>query len=242
MTEYLFLIILFTIAILYSSVGHGGASGYLALMAIYGLSPEFMRPSALLLNIFVSSIALYSFYKNGHFKIKLVFPFLLTSVPFAFLGGYLVINPHVYKIILGIFLIFASFRMIYKPKIREEDKNDLNISLALLIGVFLGFFSGLIGIGGGIILSPIILLLRWGNVKETAAASAAFILLNSISGLSGQLSGGIEFHPDILFWVIAGVSGGVIGSYMGSYRISEKSLRYALSFVLLFASLKLIVL
>jgi len=242
MMDFLFLVILFTIAVLYSSVGHGGASGYLALMAIYGLSPEFMRPSALLLNVFVSSIALYSFYRNGHLKVKLVFPFILTSVPFAFLGGSLIINPDIYKLILGIFLIIATLRMIYKPKITEHDKKEIILPLALFIGALLGFFSGLIGIGGGIILSPLILLLSWWSVKETSAAAAAFILLNSISGLGGQISGGIEFLPGIYILVIIGATGGLIGSYMGSYKISEKTLRYALSLVLFFASFKLIIL
>ena len=154
----------------------------------------------------------------------------------------MVIDPDIYKIILGIFLFIATLRLIYKPRIAEEDKKKVNLVLALVLGAFLGFFSGLIGIGGGIILSPLILLLRWGNVKETSAASAAFILLNSVSGLGGQLSGGIEFPANIYTWVVIGVVGGILGSYMGSFRVSEKLLRYALSLVLLLASFKLIIL
>ena len=227
-------------AILYSSVGHGGASGYLALMAIFSFSPEFMRPSALVLNIFVSSIALFSYYKNGYFRLKLLLPFILTSVPFAFLGGSLTVNPKSYKIILGVFLVIAIVRMLYRPDGQNNKIMPVNKYIAYGIGVTLGFFSGLIGIGGGIILSPIIILLRWGNIKETAAVSAAFILVNSVSGLSGQLSQGIKLAPEIAFMLIAAILGGTIGGYLGSYKIKENALKYALSLVLMFASVKLL--
>lgn len=238
--EILFLFLVFLMAMLYASVGHGGASGYLALMAIFSFSPEFMRPSALILNIFVSSIAFFSFYKNGHFRTKLLVPFLVTSVPFAFLGGLITVNPKIYKIVLGIFLLIAIARMIYRPKNKSNETKPINKPMAYLIGVFLGFFSGLIGIGGGIILSPIIILLKWGTMKETAAVSAAFILANSFSGLTGQFSQGIQLAPEIGFMLAAAISGGVIGSYIGSFKISERTLKYSLSVVLTFASYKLL--
>lgn len=238
--EILFFVLVFVLAILYSSVGHGGASGYLALMAIFSFSPEFMRPSALVLNIFVSSIALFSYYKNGHFRLKLLLPFILTSVPFAFLGGSITVNPNSYKIILGVFLVIAVVRMLYRPDRQENSLKPVNKYVAYGIGVLLGFFSGLIGIGGGIILSPIIILLHWGNIKETAAVSAAFILVNSVSGLSGQLSQGIELAPEIAFMLIVAILGGTIGGYLGSYKIKENTLKYALSLVLMFASVKLL--
>ena len=237
--EILFLGLVFLMAVLYSSVGHGGASGYLALMAIFGFSPEFMRPSALVLNIFVSSIALFSYTRNGHFRFRLLLPFIITSVPFAFLGGLITVNPKAYKIILGIFLIFAIIRMIYRPKNQTNKTNYVNKYAAYIIGVFLGFFSGLIGIGGGIILSPIIILLKWGTMKETAAVSAAFILVNSIAGLIGQFSQGIQLAPEIGTMLSAAILGGLLGSYMGSYKITDKALKYALSVVLTFASFKL---
>jgi uncharacterized membrane protein YfcA len=238
--EILFLCLVFLLAVLYSSVGHGGASGYLALMAIFSFSPEFMRPSALVLNIFVSSIAFFSFFRNGHLRINLLLPFIITSVPFAFLGGLITINPEIYKIILGIFLIAAIARMLYSPKNQHNEIKYANKYAAYLIGSFLGFLSGLIGIGGGIILSPIIILLKWGTQKETAAVSAAFILVNSISGLFGQFTQGIQLSPEIGYMLAAAVTGGVIGSYMGSYKISEKGLKYSLSVVLTFASFKLL--
>ena len=238
--EILFLGLVFLMAVLYSSVGHGGASGYLALMALFSFSPEFMRPSALILNVFVSSIALFTYYRNGHFRIRLLLPFIITSVPFAFLGGLITVNPKTYKVILGIFLIIAIARMIYRPKNEKDEINYVNKYAAYIIGAFLGFLSGLIGIGGGIILSPIIILLKWGTMKETAAVSAAFILVNSIAGLSGQFSQGIQLAPELGYMLAAAISGGILGSYMGSYKISDRNLKYALSVVLTFASFKLL--
>jgi len=229
---------IFLIAVLYSSVGHGGASGYLAFMALVGLSPEFMRPAALILNIFVSLIAFTSFARNHHFRFRLIWPFVVTSVPFAFLGGSFSADARVYKIILGVFLIVAVTRMLMQAK-DKGDYKKVNIPLALGIGAVLGFFSGLIGIGGGIILSPVILLLGWASMKQTAAVSAVFILVNSIAGLSGFVLHNDWPEMNIGLIVAAGVAGGLTGSYLGSYRIGERPLRYALSFVLLLASVKL---
>jgi uncharacterized membrane protein YfcA len=238
--ELLFFLLVFLLAVLYSSVGHGGASGYLALMALFSFSPEFMRPSALVLNIFVSTIAFYSYYRNSHFRFSLLLPFIITSVPFSFIGGMINVKPELYKILLGLFLVIAIARMVYTPGIQTGEIKSVNKTLAYLIGILLGFLSGLIGIGGGIILSPIIILLKWGTQKQTAAVSAAFILVNSISGLGGQLSNGIQLAPEIGYMLASAVAGGFLGSYMGSYRITEKALKYALSLVLTFASIKLL--
>jgi uncharacterized membrane protein YfcA len=188
-SNFYVLITFFAIAALYSSVGHGGATGYLALMALLSFTPEVMRPIALTLNIFVSSIAFYSFYKNGHFRFNLLWPFIAASIPFAFLGGALVVDFKIYKIILGVFLLLAVARMLFVRPSKIKSGRPINILLALIIGAVLGFFSGMIGIGGGIILSPVIILLGWANMKETAAVSAVFILVNSISGLTGFLIG-----------------------------------------------------
>ncbi|RLD61319.1 MAG: sulfite exporter TauE/SafE family protein [Bacteroidetes bacterium] len=239
--HFLFLGLIFLIAILYSSVGHGGASGYLALMAIFSLPQEIMRPTALTLNIFVSSIALLSYYKNNHFRFKLLWPFIATSIPFSFLGGFISINTKLYKIILGLFLLLAVLRFIFKPQ-PPEIKKSVNIYLSLVIGALLGFFSGLIGIGGGIILSPLIIILGWANLKKTAAVSAAFILVNSISGFVGMMSQGAVLSNEIAYMIIAGVLGGVIGSWLGSFRFNDKKLLHALAVVLFFASIKLILL
>lgn len=224
---------------MYSSVGHGGASGYLALMALFGVSTIYMRSSALTLNLFVSAVSFFAFYRGGHFKLKILIPFVLGSIPLAYVGARLSIDPQLFKYILGGFLIIAVGRMIYVPKPGGKQLIAFNVFIAFVIGAFLGFFSGLIGIGGGIILSPVLLLLQWTDVKETAAISAIFIFLNSAAGLMGLYSSGINFNSQIVLWVIIAFSGGLLGAYFGSFKISLLKLKYLLAFVLLLASVKL---
>ncbi len=235
----LFLVALFVVAFLYASVGHGGASGYLALMALFGVSTVYMRASALTLNLFVSAVSFYAFYRGGHFKLKILIPFVVGSVPMAFLGARMNIDPRLFKSILAVFLVVAIFRMVYVPKKGYKEVIPFNFLIAFFIGAFLGFFSGLIGIGGGIILSPLLLLLRWTNVKETAAISALFIFLNSASGILGLITSGIVISPNIIYWVVVAFAGGLLGAYTGSFRLSLIRLRYLLAFVLLLASVKL---
>ena len=235
----LFLLALFVVAFMYSSVGHGGASGYLALMAIFGISTLYMRSSALTLNLFVSAVSFYAFYRGGYFKFKILIPFIVGSIPMAFLGARMNIDPQLFKYILGGFLVLAVSRMLYVPKQERHEVINFNIFIAFFIGAFLGFFSGLIGIGGGIILSPVLLLLGWTNVKETAAISASFIFLNSAAGIAGLLSSGINYSPQIIWWVVVAFTGGLLGAYVGSYKLSLVKLKYLLAFVLLLASIKL---
>lgn len=239
--EYVFLASLFVIAFLYSSVGHGGASGYLALMALYGISPLYMKSTALSLNVFVAGIAFLTYARAGYFSLRLILPFLLTSIPAAFAGALVKIAPDVYEIILGIFLLFAVGRMLFVPGAIAEHPSDPPVWLALLIGAILGFFSGMIGIGGGIILSPILILFHWATVKESAAASALFILLNSLSGLFALFQDGLQYETHLLLWIMAGVLGGIAGAYSGSYRLQPGRLRYILTLILLVASIKLFV-
>ena len=239
--EYLFVVSLFVIAFLYSSVGHGGGTGYLALLALFGMAPIYMKSTALTLNVFVSAISFFSYYKAGYFRWKLIFPFLITSIPFAYLGALMKVNPSVYKIILGIFLLIAVARMLLVPKAITEKSDKTPFFLALAIGAVLGFFSGMIGIGGGIILSPIIILMHWANVKESAAASALFIFLNSISGLFGLATSGFTLEPRIIVWIIVGITGGIAGSYLGSFRLKSGKLKYVLAVVLFVASIKLFI-
>ncbi len=239
--EYLFLVSLFIVAFLYSSVGHGGGTGYLALLALFGISPVFMKSTALIINVFVSAIAFFSYYKAGFFKWKLIFPFLITSIPFAYMGALIKVNPSTYKIILGIFLLIAVARMVFVPKSIREISTKVPFLPALAIGAVLGLFSGMIGIGGGIILSPVLILFHWANVKESAAASALFIFLNSLSGLFGLSSGGFSLEPRIIVWIIVGVAGGIVGSYLGSFRIKSERLKFMLAAVLLVASIKLFI-
>lgn len=240
----LFLVAVPIVAFLYASVGHGGASGYLALMALFSFAPDTMKPTALLLNLFVAGISFIQFARAGHFKLRLFLVFAIISVPFSFLGGSMEIDPGLYKIILGVLLIFAILRMMgWLGNSEEGDRftsSPMNWSLGLLIGGSIGYFSGLIGIGGGIILSPVILLLGWGSVKQAAAVSALFIWVNSAAGLGGQLYSGITFDSYIWLYVSLAVLGGFFGAYFGSYRWNSRVLRYMLAFVLVLASVKLI--
>lgn len=233
--------LIFFVAMLYSSVGHGGASGYLALMSLFGISPSVMRSSSLILNLFVSGIAFYLFYKNGFFRWKLFYPFAIASVPMAFIGAKINLDSFWYNKILGVFLIIAALRLtgIFSLK-TTEARRELNLITGIITGAILGLLSGMIGIGGGIILSPLILLFGWGSVKETAAVSSLFIFVNSLSGLAGV---GIEgLNPDIRFslWILAAIGGGIIGSFWGSKFAKSVLLKNVLALVILFASVKLI--
>jgi uncharacterized membrane protein YfcA len=235
----IFLFILPIIAFLYASVGHGGASGYLALMAIFSFAPETMKPTALLLNIFVSGIAFYHYYKAGHFNKKLFLSFAIASIPLAFLGGMVEVDASIYKKILAGFLVLAILKMLNVFGKESDSVRDIKIWQGLLVGGIIGFFSGLIGIGGGIILTPVILLLHWGKMKEAAAVSALFILVNSVAGLLGQFSSGVSVSTNSFVLVAIALVGGFLGSYYGSKRLNNMSLRYLLAIVLIIASVKL---
>ena len=186
-----FYLLLFAVAFLYASVGHGGASGYLALGAIFDLAKEVMRPTALLLNLFVSLTSFLQFYRGKHFKFKIFLPLAIASIPMAFVGGRIDIDTGLYKIALGLLLLFPIIRFLFFQNMPVSEIRKINVLLSLIIGALIGFVSGVIGIGGGIILSPILLLLKWTDQKQTAAISALFIFVNSLSGLLGQWSKGL---------------------------------------------------
>jgi uncharacterized membrane protein YfcA len=236
----LFYILLFLVAFLYSSVGHGGASGYLALMAIFAISPDVMKPTALLLNLFVSLTSFIQFYRGKHFNWKIFLPFAIASVPMAFVGGLIEIDAFIYKKILGVLLLIPVIRFLFFSNVNVKEHKEANIILSLLIGAAIGFLSGLIGIGGGIILSPVLLLLKWTDMKQTAAISALFIFVNSIAGLAGQLTKGIQFSPDMYWYVAIAFVGGICGAYFGSLRFKQTLLKYMLAIVLAVAAYKLL--
>ncbi len=240
MPELLFYIALPFTAFLYASVGHGGASGYLALMALFSFAPEEMRPTALVLNLFVAGVSFFQFARQGHFRWPLFLVFAILSIPASFLGGLLHIDPKWYKIILGCFLLIATVRMLGVFGAENQKGRNASIPLGLVIGAGIGFFSGLIGIGGGIILSPVILLLGWGNAKQAAATSALFIWVNSASGLLGQWKTGIMFTDELWWFVGLAVTGGLAGAYFGSKILNDQRLRIVLGVVLIMASVKLI--
>lgn len=237
----LFCILLAVVAFLYASVGHGGASGYLALMSLFSFSISVMKPSALLLNLFVSAISFFFYYRKEFYKPKLFYPFAITSVPAAFIGGMLPLENNIYKIILGIVLIFAALRLLGFFINKEREITPINNVLAMVIGFGIGLLSGMLGIGGGVILSPVLLLLGWATLKETAAISSLFIFVNSIAGLSGYFMGDKTFPSDSLYLVPIAVFGGFLGSYYGSGYFSNKVLKYVLASVILIASIKLII-
>lgn len=239
-TFIIFYILLFIVAFLYASVGHGGASGYLALMALYGIAPAVMKPTALLLNIFVSLTSFIQFYKAKHFNWKIFWPLALASLPLAFAGGLMVINGDVYKKILGILLLLPVIRFAFFSNSDVTEMKKLSIILSVIIGGSIGLLSGMIGIGGGIILSPILLLLKWTDQKQTAAISALFIFVNSLSGLAGQLVKGIAFNNSMIGYVVVAFAGGLLGSYFGAQKFNQPVLRKILATVLLIAAIKLI--
>jgi uncharacterized protein len=236
----LFYGLLFLVAFLYASVGHGGASGYLALMALFSITPEVMKPTALLLNLFVSLTSFIQFYRGGHFKWKIFLPLAIASVPFAFIGGLITIDASIYKKLLGFLLLIPIIRFLFFPNIPVNELKKSNNILSLVIGGAIGFLSGLIGIGGGIILSPILLLLKWTDQKQTAAISALFIFVNSLSGLIGQLTKGIHFSPDMYAYVGIAFTGGLCGAYFGSLKFNQNILKYVLAIVLMLAAYKLL--
>jgi uncharacterized protein len=235
-----FSLLLVLVAFLYSSVGHGGASGYLALMALFSMPITVMKPSALLLNVFVSIISFFFYYQKEYFRPKLFYPFAIASVPAAFMGGMMPLENNLYKILLGLVLVLAAFRLVGFFKDSEKENTPINTPLAVVIGFGIGLLSGMLGIGGGVILSPILLLLGWASLKETAAISSLFIFVNSIAGLSGYLMGDKSFATETFYLVPIAVFGGILGGYFGSDYFSNKVLKYVLASVILIASVKLI--
>ena len=240
MNLFLFVLLLALVAFLYSSVGHGGASGYLAIMAIFGVAPQMMKSSALVMNLCVSAISFIGFYKAGHFRWKLFFPFAVASVPMAFLGGTVALSDSIYKKVLAVCILVSIARLLYQFKGEVRPAREIPAWAGLLSGGLIGLLSGMIGIGGGILLSPLMLLMRWSTIKETAAVSALFIFVNSLSGLVGQLQkGGIQLAEDIQYAVVATILGGLLGSYFGSRKFDTPTLRYLLALGLTIACLKL---
>ncbi len=237
--EILIIAAIFIVAILYSSVGHGGASGYLAVMAFLAVAPNITKPTALILNVFVASIAAFQFYRAKHFDWKVFLSFAVTSIPFAFVGGIISLPTTIYRPLLGLVLLFAAFRLAWNFSV-ETEITAPKVWLALIIGAVIGLLSGLVGVGGGIFLTPILLLTNWAETKKAAGVSAMFILVNSISGLLGNYTQVMQLPSTVWFWIAAAVGGGIIGSTLGSRHFDSLTLRRVLAIVLLMAGVKLI--
>lgn len=279
----LWILLFFVVAFLYSAVGHGGASGYLALMSIWHLAPEHMKPVALILNLVVSGIAFIQFYRQGHFLWRLFLPIAALSIPMAYLGGFTPLKDDVYQLGLGVFLVISVVLLNVNLRGGISLKNDDEqgvlanetlhnsrgfVWVAAILGGGIGYVSGLLGIGGGILLSPVLLLLGWTQQKQTAAMGAAFIFVNSMSGLVGF----VQQHPLLdsaaekmsgvadqaitggsvlgVYWlsvlmivgalIVPVMMGGVVGSWYGSKKFSHRGMKGILSVVLLIAAIKLL--
>ncbi|MCH8152359.1 MAG: sulfite exporter TauE/SafE family protein [Planctomycetes bacterium] len=233
------------IASLYSTVGHGGASGYLMVMGLAGwLGPEVMKPTALILNLVVAGTGVLRFYRAGGFRWRTLWPFVVTSVPCAFLGGAAQLDPAVYTRLVAVVLVFAAFCVALRNPARGSPEPAKSVPLpgGLLWGAAIGLLSGLVGVGGGIFLSPLLLLAGWATARQTAGISAAFIVLNSASGLVGFIARHhtLPVEPAAMaIFSCAVLLGGFVGSGIGSRRLGHISLRRALAVVLLVAAIKM---
>ncbi len=242
MTEHFLLLAsaIFVVALLYSSVGHAGASGYIAVLTLFGLGVEVIRPTALTLNIIVAAIGVIQWWRAGHFSWALFWPFALLSIPAAFLGGWVQVPAHYLKILIGFVLWFSACRLF----LRKSDPSEVHPPsrpTAVAAGAGIGFLSGLTGTGGGIFLTPLMLFCRWARVREAAAVSSLFILVNSSSGLAGYVRSGRDL-PDFA-WPLALVVavGGFLGSRLGSRHLPSRGICLLLAIVLVIAGGKLVV-
>jgi uncharacterized membrane protein YfcA len=226
-------------AVLYASVGHGGASGYLAAMALFGVEPAMMKPAALTMNIFVTVLVLWRVSRIGPFNWRLFMPFALASIPMAFIGGAYTINSSAYHVMVGLALLLAMWSVL-----RKGDDSDRiqapSLWVALPVGAILGLVSGLTGVGGGIFLSPLLLLLHWTSMRGSVPIAAAFILLNSVAALAGYASTTTHWPAGIPVLVVTAVVGGLIGSELGARRLAPMHLRKVLALVLAIAGAKMI--
>lgn len=240
--QYLIAALMFLGAALYSSVGHAGASAYLSIMALFGVPAVTMRATALSLNVAVASLASFRYVRAGYFDRRVFLLLALGSVPWAFVGGAVSLPGHIYRPLVGLVLIFAAVRLLWPRTVRAEAGPAAPAPWYLLVpaGALIGLLSGLTGTGGGIFLSPLILFLGWASVRDTSGISAAFILVNSVAGLLGNLAVLQRLPPEILLYLPAVVAGGFIGTWLGTSRLDTAWLMRALALVLLIAGGKLL--
>lgn len=227
------------IAFLYSSVGHAGASGYIAVMALFSMAPDVIKPTALALNILVASLAAYQFWRAGHFSWPLFWPFGLAAIPMAFLGGYINLPTSTFKVLVGIVLLISAARFLLRPP-EEIEPVAPSKPAALTAGSALGLLAGLTGTGGGIFLTPLVIFMHWARTKSASAISAVFILGNSIAGLAGNISATQQIPVMVAPLAAAVIAGGAAGSYLGSRQLPHATIKQLLAVVLTIAGSKLI--
>jgi uncharacterized membrane protein YfcA len=233
-------VVFFGMALLYSAVGHAGASGYLAAMALFGLDPQVMKPTALALNVLVAAIVSVKFYRAGCFSWSKFWPFAATSIPFAFIGGSISLPGSLYRPAVGLVLLYAAFRMFRASQTPLPDElRPIPVPAGLASGAAIGLLSGLTGVGGGIFLTPLLLLMHWAEPRQAAGISAVFILSNSIAGLFGSMTSLGPLPPGIWGWGLAAVLGGWIGAELGSRQLGSVVLRRLLALVLVIAGIKI---
>lgn len=230
---------LLVVAFLYSAVGHAGASGYIAVLTLFGYTAEVIRPVALVLNIAVATIGTIQFARAGHFSCKLFWPFAILAVPLAFLGGYITLPTHVLKVLIGVVLLFSAIRFAVKSG-ADPEVHAPPTAAAIAVGGGLGMLAGLTGTGGGIFLTPVLIFMKWAKTKQASAVSALFILVNSAAGLAGNFSATKAFPTFALSFAGVAIVGGTFGSYLGSRTLDVTIIKRLLAIVLLIAGLKLI--
>lgn len=230
---------LLAVSFLYASVGHAGASGYLAVFSLAGMAPEVLRPAALALNLVVAAIASWQFARAGHFRWRLFWPFALLAIPMAFLGGYLDLSGRAFHLLVGLVLLFSALRLLWKPPATETQRTP-PLPAALGCGAGIGLLAGLTGTGGGIFLTPLLLFMRWATLQRAAATSALFILCNSAAGLLGNFQAARRLPAEMPFFAASVLAGSITGSYLGSRKFSGPALARLLACVLVLAGAKLL--
>ena len=228
-------------AALYSTVGHGGASAYLAIMALFAVAPEVMRPTALALNLVVAGFGALRYWWAGQINLRLLAAFVVTAVPAAFIGGGVHVPPEFYRPMVGIVLWIAALRLFWQPsQLAEREIRPPSLTITLPIGAGLGLLAGLTGTGGGIFLSPLIILFGWEDARRTSGIAAGFIFLNSAAGLAGNLASVRGLPPELPYLVAAVAAGALVGTWLGAGRLPKRRLLQGLGLVLVIAGAKLV--
>lgn len=233
-------VLIFAAAMFYSAVGNAGASGYLAVLALFGLPPVEMKSAAIALNILVSTLGTWRFARAGFFSWRTLWPFLIGSVPLAFVGGAIQLPARIFGPVVGAILMYAAVRLV--TSIRERDQQPIQtppVPVAVGAGAGIGLLSGITGTGGGIFLSPLLIMRRWSETRHTAGVASAFILVNSLAGLGGHLSSVTTLPSQLPFWAVAAVLGGYAGTELAVRRLAPSSFRIVLAAILVVAGLKL---